>query len=143
VTRAYGRLLLIVASVVVAVAIGAAFMILGSPADERVRRTDERRVSDLQHIARAADRYWMRHQRLAVSIGELASEDGPELPLRDPETAQPYEYRALGGAAYEVCAGFARASTTDGGGPVTDFWVHGADRQCFRREADDKDRIDR
>ena len=48
-----------VAAVVAAVAAG--LIILGSPAQERERRIDDRRVADLHGIAAATNLYWSRH----------------------------------------------------------------------------------
>jgi hypothetical protein len=130
-----GRLLILLASVVVAGTIGAALMLVGSPADERVRQSDRRRVADLVSIGQAADRYWTRHRRLATSIDEVGGEGGSTLATRDPETSEPYEYRVLSDKAYELCARFQRDSAADGLISGGDFWAHGAGRQCFRLEA--------
>ncbi len=123
--------------VVVAVvsAIVGGILVLGSPADERMRRLDERRVDDLVAIARAADLFWTRHDRLPASLEELSAEPGASASTADPGTGAPYGYAVVGGAAYELCATFGRSATLEGQRLEADFWAHGEGRQCFRREA--------
>ncbi len=122
--------------VVVAVisAIVAGILLLGSPADERTRRLDERRVSDLIALARATDLYWTRHDRLPESIDQLVQEPGSSVSEQDPGTGAPYEYAAIEGKTYELCASFAQSATLDERRLDSDFWTHGEGRQCFRRE---------
>ena len=62
--------------ITVIVAVGVGLFILGSPAEERARRVDDRRVEDLQGIVAATDLYWTRHSRLPVSLDELTAEPG-------------------------------------------------------------------
>lgn len=124
---------LLTAAVVAAVAIG--MLLLGSPAEERARRLDARRVQDLSGIARAVDLYWTRHARLPVSLDELRSEPGGNVSSNDPSTNAPYEYRSLEAGTFEVCARFQRDSLQAGQATGNDFWSHGSDRQCFRRKA--------
>ena len=151
------------ATVVAAVVFGLA--LLGSPAEERERRIDDRRVTDLHGIAAAADLYRTRHGRLPASLDDLAAEPGFRISTRDPTSSEMYGYRALDDGRYEVCATFA----TDSGGPTRsasiiqrscqgchgpgspvatraddpaaahlgfrDLWAHGSGRQCFRMRA--------
>jgi hypothetical protein len=116
-----------------AVAIG--MLLLGSPAEERVRRFDERRVQDLASIARAVDLYWTRHVRLPSSFDELRKEPGGDAGFNDPSTNDLYQYRPLEAGSYELCAQFERGSRPPGRATGDDFWSHGTGRQCFRREA--------
>jgi hypothetical protein len=151
------------AAVAVAVVLGIGF--LGSPAQERERRVDDRRLADLHAITAAADLYWTRHGRLPASLDDLAAEPGLGISTRDPTTSEMYEYRALDDGRYEVCATFAAesgpptesasiiqrscqgchgqgSSAAAGiGDPVAahlelrDLWAHGSGRQCFRMQA--------
>ena len=45
---------------------------LGSPTEERARRVDARRVTDLQAIAAATNLFWTRHARLPETLDDLA-----------------------------------------------------------------------
>ncbi|MGE0703554.1 MAG: hypothetical protein AB7F99_02770 [Vicinamibacterales bacterium] len=123
--------------VIVAVisAVVAGILLLGSPADERMRRLDERRVNDLIALARATDVYWTRHDRLPESLDQLVQEPGSSVSEQDPGTGVPYEYAALDERTYEVCASFAQSATLVEHRLDGDFWTHGEGRQCFRREA--------
>lgn len=134
--RVQGVFTAAVVAVVVAAVAGGLFL-LGSPAQERIRRIDGQRVSDLSAMAGAVDLYWTRHTRLPASLEELAAEPGAYVRRGDPVTQRPYEYRAREGNAYELCAAFDRESTASqpGGYYYRDFWAHGAGRQCFKLEA--------
>lgn len=102
----------------VAAAVVAGLVVLGSPAGERERRIDDRRVADLHAIAAAAELYRSRHSRLPASLDELAAEPGMRINTRDPATAEVYGYRVLDSARYEVCATFDRESDGAPGEPA-------------------------
>lgn len=125
--------LLSVAVVVVSVVVG--LTLIRSPGEERERRVDDRRVSELRSIAAAVDLYWTREGRLPASLDELRAAQLGGLHYEDPETLRPYGYRILGEKGYELCAEFARNPAQDRRRPQGDFWAHGAGRQCFRLEA--------
>lgn len=116
--------------VLVAAAVAGGILVLGSPAEARLRRLDERRVDDLVAIARATNTFLGRRGRLPQSVDSLSVAAGPYLRTRDPVTAEPYEYRALGDSSYEVCANFARASDRSRQ-PAGDAWFHAGGRRCF------------
>ncbi|MCM3878878.1 MAG: hypothetical protein ND807_02110 [Vicinamibacterales bacterium] len=109
-----------------AVVVGGLYMI-GSPGEERVRKMDQRRLSDLQRIQSAINVYGLRHPSLPVSIDALSQEPGMGIPARDPATGQQYEYSPKGEKVYELCAVFERPSDGAAG-----FWSHGTGRQCFQ-----------
>jgi len=136
---------IIVASVVIVVVVAAVIagvILLDSPAQERLRRLDERRVSDLRELSYAVDVYWTRKGNLPSSLADLSSEERVVRELADPETGDPYEYRVLNDKAYELCAVFARDTDTDErDSPYMNFWFHGTGRQCFKLEAQDINRV--
>ena len=129
----------LIAVVVTVVIVGV--ILLDSPAQERLRRLDERRVDDLRSISAELDFYWTREGTLPSSLEELSNEAGVFIELHDPETGQPYEYRVLGSNTYELCAEFARDTADEQGRPYRDYWSHGQERQCFELEAQDVDRV--
>ena len=100
---------------VVAGAIAAGLIFLGSPAEERERRIDDRRVADLHGIAAAVNLHWSRDARLPAALDELVTEPGLGINTRDPATSEVYEYRVLDGVRYEVCATFDAESGTGAG----------------------------
>lgn len=91
-------------AVVAAVAFG--LVLLGSPAQERARRIDDRRVADLHGIAAASNLYWSRHSRLPASLDDLTAAPGLRINTRDPVSSETYGYQALDTLRYEVCATF-------------------------------------
>jgi hypothetical protein len=118
-----------IAAVVAAVAAG--LWVIGSPAEQRLLRFDERRDADLRELAQAVNRHQSEERALPASTAELV--DGRRLshvPL-DPATGEPYEYRVTGEREFELCAVFARASRA---ADVKDFWDHEAGRHCFELE---------
>ena len=133
--RRHSRTLGVLLTVVVVAAVSVAVYLMGSPAEERARRTDQRRVADLTSVARAVDLYWSRKGALPQSLQELAQMPGSRIRVNDPDSGEAYEYRALEGGNYELCGTFA----TDTGEGQAAFgpgsWSHGSGRQCFPREA--------
>lgn len=125
-----------IASVIVAVvaAVTGGIILLGSPAKERMRRLDERRVDDLRAITNAVNLYWTRHKGLPPSLEELSKEPGIIVKLTDPETRQPFEYKVVNDKNYELCAHFAHDMAEDQDTIHKDFWTHGSGRQCFHLE---------
>lgn len=130
-----GRLFIWVGSGAVALSLIGSLLLLDSPSQERVHRLDARRVEDLRLLAGAVDLHWSRGNALPLSLDDLTLEPGyPPLPA-DPETGSPYEYRALAGDRYELCAGFACGTDAEPLETRRDFWAHGTGRQCFQLEA--------
>ena len=124
--------LLIVVIIVVAIGVG----LLDSPAQQRLYRLDERRVSDLRELSFAVDAFWTRTGRLPQSLEELANQEGIVAERRDPETGEPYEYQPGSEGNYELCAIF--NSDTDVGErdfPHNYRWSHDHGRQCFQLAA--------
>ena len=118
-------------------AIAAGIFLLGSPADERSRRLDERRAQDLSGIARAIDLFWTRNNSsLPASLEVLRNSTGAGISVADPDTKAPYEFRSLEGDRYELCAAFEGASTESDRGFDAGFWSHPAGRHCFQRGAE-------
>ena len=134
--------LIVALSLVVAVAavVIVGVILLDSPAQERLRRLDERRVDDLRSISAELDFYWTREETLPSSLEELSDELGVFVEMFDPESGQPYEYRVLGSNTYELCAQFSRDTAEEQGHFYRDYWSHDAGRQCFELETQDVER---
>ena len=128
---------LIVTLAVVGGSIIASLFVLGPPTDERARRLDRRRVTDLQAIKAATDLYWTRHQRLPESLSELTEEPGVTLRVADPDDGEPYGYRTLDTLRYEVCARFQRESEQITRNPERALWSHGVGPRCFELDAEE------
>ncbi len=135
----------IVISVVVISVIGG-FFIIGSPATERVRRFDERRVSDLQTIQWEVINYWQKKNQLPATLGALRDDIRGFVPPQDPETGAPYEYAVSDATSFSLCAVFSMPtdSATDTRGitkPLSvglqsENWAHNNGRACFKRVID-------
>jgi len=125
----------VAASVVVAFAVGWGFFLVGSPATRRLERFDERRLQDLQTIAREIqsmvenpNKKGTLKESLPRTLEDAARRARDErLNPRDPETGDPYVYRIKNESTYELCATFARKRDSDSGV----FWNHPAGTHCF------------
>jgi hypothetical protein len=120
------KVVVVIAVLMVLGALGGGFYFIGPPAEERARRLDGRREADLQRLRLAADLYWTRNRRLPATLDELHKEAGTTIYARDPQSGEQYHYAVKGNDVYELCAEFARESEGR-----SDFWSHGAGRQCF------------
>jgi hypothetical protein len=119
-------LVAVIAIVIAAVVVG--LFIAGSPAEQRQLRMDSRRVTDLQRLSRAVERYYRDSEKLPQDLATIlngwTSSDIP----KDPETEQDYAYEIISNRAYRLCADFALASRED---EQPEFWSHLSGRQCF------------
>ncbi|MGN6318415.1 hypothetical protein [Trinickia sp.] len=132
-SRSVRTVLAACASTAVVAAVVAGLFLAGSPAEERLRRFDARRLADLQSISRAVDRYWGQHSTLPSSLDALTQDRAMRLNLHDPQSGAPYEYRPGAGNAYSVCATFARDA--ENGAAQGQAWAYASGRYCFPREA--------
>lgn len=141
-------------TLVVMAAVIAGLVLAGSPAQERMRRADEQRLSDLQQIKYALDLYWARSHQLPDSLETLAK--SPDIYLqhiRDPKTGDLYELLYdVGGPdignpsptpTYQLCATF---ETADHSGQdqiknitVVGFWQHEIGRTCYALTIDNNE----
>ncbi|CAA9300436.1 MAG: hypothetical protein AVDCRST_MAG71-57 [uncultured Lysobacter sp.] len=131
--RPVGTWFLVVAGIAVAASLIAAIAVIGSPSHQRNLRFDERREHELVLIKNAIEQHARSERRLPQALAELRQSDGTALNPVDPQTRQPYGYRALDARRYELCATFATARRPrDGSEPyVEDRWRHPAGRHCF------------
>jgi hypothetical protein len=119
-------------TLVVMAAVITGVVIIGSPAEERAKRLDLRRVSDLQGMENAVNFYFAEHTSLPASVEELSKQPGVRIGS-DPVTGAAYRYRALGAEQFELCGTFDRASTTRVFTGV-DLWQHPAGDYCFTKK---------
>ena len=130
-------------AVVVALVLGLAAV--GSPGKARDRGLDVARVGHLRDIVRGVDVYWERNGALPGSLEGLSAERDINIPaITDPESGEPYAFRATAEKAYELCATFNLEAPTDQASlrsyPYRErFWRHPAGRHCFDLEAIEPD----
>jgi hypothetical protein len=122
------RLLTIVSSATVIIAVVAGLYLSGSPGEQRLLRLDERRVSDLLRLSFTISNYWDETARLPAELAALV--DGQRLRSvpKDPQSGAAYTYEIADVDSYRLCAEFARASLETVSG---DFWAHPAGPHCF------------
>lgn len=140
------QLVVIAVSVLAIATIIAGFFIVGTPRDARLTRYDEQKVSDLQSLYAQITYYWQAKRTLPASLDDLndSLSYGP-VPATDPQTGEPYKYKATGPLSFELCATFNRKSGTNPSisspeyyGPKdrTVNWQHGTGEVCFERTID-------
>lgn len=125
-----GRILLILASLVVAAAVVAGLFVLGSPQDERRRRLDQTRIADLMALRSAVEAHYHREGALPDSLEELARRSPLPVRMTDPAGGRLYAYEPIDSTRFRLCAEFDFA-TPDEMQPGVPDWAHGAGRQCF------------
>jgi hypothetical protein len=140
----------IVSFFIIAAAIITGFSIIGSPKTQRLIRYDNQKVNDLQMIQSQVTSRFQRTGELPQSIADINDElSGYRIPA-DPQTNNPYEYRATSKNSFQLCATFNREPlkvnasngssvmpTEYGVKGASDFWNHGVGRQCFDRTIDE------
>lgn len=114
-------------------------VLAGSPAAERLRKLDERRVEDLQAIESAVERICLGREGATGEERELkrpvpgtlreivADAPGRRPSLVDPASGRNYEYTVTGESTYRLCAIFDQARDV----PEDARWNHGVGRRCF------------
>ena len=132
-----GGALLGVATVVVIAAIVAGITALGPPSEERARRLDTRRVSDLQRLSSAIEYYQRQKGTLPSSLDELSVLSNVRVDLRDPERGEPYGFRVVDERRYELCAIFDRDAKEEQVSYGGQFWAHRAGSHCFTHKVPD------
>lgn len=142
-----------IAAVVVIATASIGFYLVGTPATQRARKFDERRINDLQLLNGSIINYWTIKRQLPPNLATLAATNyyGDRIP-QDPETGQPYEYNIKSDLSYELCASFKLPHQDNSNivKPVpaydsrilpyppygNDSWNHSAGRACFTRTID-------
>jgi len=101
------KFLIWLVSLIVLSALAGGFFIVGTPAEQRAKRFDERKINDLQNIQSQLLNYWMQKEELPEELATLTRDQlsGFTLP-QDLETNLPYPYRKLTVFSFELCANF-------------------------------------
>lgn len=134
---------------IVALAVAAGFFIVGSPQQERLRRFDDQRVSDLQIIQGQIIYYWQNKEKLPQVLNDLKDPISGFNPGKDPQTGADYVYNVKGDLGFSLCANFnlpslesRTPSIKDPTYPAQYFppgysnWAHSAGYVCFERIID-------
>lgn len=142
-------------AVLAVVTIVAGFFIVGTPAQARLARFDQQKVSDLQNVRSQIESYWQVKRTLPATLVDLSTVPYGSVPV-DVQTGDAYGYEATGALSFKLCADFNAASrgnqnayavgstysepmrpTPAGGkGMKQDNWQHGAGQVCFERTID-------
>ncbi|PIR47734.1 hypothetical protein COV06_01945 [Candidatus Uhrbacteria bacterium CG10_big_fil_rev_8_21_14_0_10_50_16] len=127
--------------VLLAASVIGGFFIMESPAQQRLEKLDNQRVTDLWTVQGAVENYWYEQTALPESLTGVNVY--LTLPV-DPQTGEGYEYNRLTDTTYELCATFTYAPTADMGysRPIPygsglaerDFYAHKVGHDCFTRD---------
>ena len=141
------KILAWVLSFVVLASIVWGFFIIGTPAEQRQRRFDEERISDLQMLQSQIINFWIQKEALPQDLSELEDSISGFTVPKDPQNDLAYEYIIIDTLSFELCATFKTStedfgSTSKGARSVYSFdsfqqnWAHEAERTCFERTID-------
>lgn len=139
--------------VLVVAAVMAGFFVVGSPQQERLRRFDERRVSDLQVIQSEIINYWIRKEKLPDNTDQLRDDIRGFAAPKDSQTGDAYIYRVQDkqNLIFELCAVFVASNLDDwnninapkapypypyGLYDIQQNWQHDKGLVCFERKID-------
>ncbi len=134
-------------SLVVLTSIISGFFIIGTPGEQRARRFDDQRISDLQMLQSQIINHWIRKEELPQNLNELEDSISGFVAPQDPETDLVYEYIVIDSLSFELCATFKTSSKDFGvssrvSKPFYSYdsfqqhWDHEAERTCFERTID-------
>jgi hypothetical protein len=144
------KLFVYAVSGVVAIAIIAGFFVAGTPFKQRLVRFDSQKVQHLSDIQLRIVNYWQDKDRLPASLDDLRDSITGFVPPNDPQSGEPYGYRATGPLSFDLCAVFnltsreamigrssaERLAVPEPAGIIGETWDHGAGEHCFSREID-------
>lgn len=143
-----------VAIVLVVLSLVIGFMVMGSPATQRMKHYDEQRVYDLQNINSQIINYWQLKRTLPKNVEDVENKATGDLLPVDPETSAAYSFEVVSKLSYKLCATFSLASVdalaAGRNGDIqsvptpvsvvkfqaSEIWSHGAGVQCFTRTID-------
>lgn len=114
-------------------------VLVGTPAEQRLKALDNKRVHHLNLIARKVRDHQTKHGRLPESLADISDEWVSQ--VADPETGEPYTYRVTGERSFQLCAVFVRKDNKPRK-PVTyfRFKMHEQGLHCFDRKVVPRDR---
>lgn len=143
----------IAAIVIVVSSLVVGFIVMGSPATQRMKHYDDQRVSDIQNINYQIINYWQLKRMLPKVSSDIENKAiGSLLPI-DPETSVAYTYEIVNPLSYKLCATFSLSNIGTTGmirnSPVAqpvstsamkpagqENWEHSAGEQCYTRTID-------
>lgn len=127
-----GRAIAALATLAMLGAVVAGLAVIGSPAQQRRQRLDERLIADLRTLALGIQNYWEQHKALPATLAELHPRAGTDV---DPVSGTPYGYAVTGPGSFRLCAVFALPSPVEDmpadGFSATLDWRHPAGAHCF------------
>jgi hypothetical protein len=138
--RLWNRSFALAAAAAILLSLGLGFLKTGSPAEQRLRAEDRRRLQDLYQIASRIHDHWQRQnekpepRKLPATLDELAAGASSGLPTKDPFTQQSYVYVLLAAPKYQLCATFATPSPSIAN-EVRPAWAHSEGYECLDLDA--------
>lgn len=124
-------------SVFILLSIALGFYFVGSPAQQRLIRLDEERISDLSMIQSEVTNYYIQTGELPISMEELKNGFYNFTAPTDPMTNENYSYTVKDELTYELCATFSADSIETpkrSFAYYSDNWEHTAGNTCFEHK---------
>lgn len=143
-SHSLNKIIAIIVSIIIVVAIATGFYLVGSPFYQREVRLDNERIRDLQTIQHHITNYWTNKKELPAKLPDLTDAlRGINVPT-DPVTEKSYKYEIVTPLSFKLCADFNTASDKRILRPASprsalkdsDNWQHEKGNFCFEREID-------
>ncbi|MBI2689399.1 MAG: hypothetical protein HYX27_24090 [Acidobacteria bacterium] len=138
--RNWSRNFALGAAAAIVLSLGLGFLKTGSPAEQRLRAEDRRRLQDLFQIASRVHDYWLKSntaaefRKLPSSLPELTAGANAGLVTNDPFSQQAYDYRPGAAPRYQLCAVFGSPTETQPNLPRP-AWAHNEGADCLDLDA--------
>jgi len=107
---ALGRMVGIIASLIVIATVIGGFFIIGSPQSQRDYRFDQLKINDLQNVQWQVLNYWQQKERMPMTLKDLEDPLSGQIIPVDKQTGLPYEYKVGTSTNFMLCATFNKAS---------------------------------
>ncbi|MFA6215003.1 MAG: DUF5671 domain-containing protein [Patescibacteria group bacterium] len=130
------KLAMIIVVIIALASVIGGFMIIDSPAQARLIKFDQQRISDLYNLDGMINDDYAQNKKLPADLTAAKFAQ-----FKDPENEKPYGYKILGDKNYELCATFSLAVDSNNRdytyGGNKDWSYHQAGYQCFNSTVTD------
>jgi len=131
VNRDFAAALLAAVAVVLVVVLG--FMRIHGPSVQRLVRTDQKRIQNLNQLANEINSQYNQHgKELPLDLN-----DSQKSKYADPVSRRAPVYTPLPSGSYTLCATFSTDNTKEERDTTFAFWAHPAGSKCFQLSAAD------
>jgi len=142
INKKFNLVYFIISCLLVLAALVSAFFIIESPSEARSRKLDQQVLGNFETIKRGLEMYYNNNKKLPENLAELESQNYDYIDPKEfieESTGKYYDYKAIEGKKFELCATFSAASSKDGkeAGYNSINWKHAKGYQCISKAVDE------